>query len=264
MKKTIFYSFVLTLFTLGQIYSQATTQQNLNSAIESAEKIKVDVKTARRAVNQLVKELTILGNPNSNLFNNKMIAQINAVQNNADDVDYLVNEAKNVSALPFSSQEINGLTADLVILNDNLMYLNNQIVTALNNNSNNVALNYVPQVRSVLTSQNNKAIEIINKIDAIKLAVKTYNVCIQTVDNQGNPVAASDLFGFYGENLTTNEGFYPTNQEGTCFENLLPGTYRFDSFDGYFSGTGSAQVTLSDSLVNADGVIVVNLVYWSE
>jgi uncharacterized protein (DUF1778 family) len=264
MKKTIFYLIAFVFFAFGQVSGQNLTQQNLSSAIQSAEKVKTDVKTARKAVNQLVKELTIIGNPNANLFNNKILAHIGAVQNNADDIDYLVNEAKNTSVIPFSSQEINNLTADLVILNDNLIYLNNQILAALNSNSNNVALNYIPQVRAVLNSHNNKAVEIINKINAIKLAVKTYNVCIQTVDNQGNLVNATDLFGFYGINLDTNEAFYPTNQEGTCFENLSPGTYRFDSFDGYFSGTGSTQVTLSDSLVNTNGVIIVNLTYWSE
>lgn len=152
----------------------------------------------------------------------------------------------------------------MVILNDNLIFLTNQIVTALNNNSNAIALNYIPQVRAVLTTQSSKSTEIINKINVIKQAVKTYTVCIQTVDNNGNPVAASDLFGFYGFNTATGGYIEPTNQEGTCFENLVPGTYEFDAYDGYFSGTGSTTVTLSDSLVNAEGVILVNLVYWSE
>jgi hypothetical protein len=264
MKKSIFYVMIIGFIAMTQVSGQSTTQQNLSNAIQSAETIKLEVKTARKGVNQLVKELTIIGNPNAVLFNNKMFAQVSAVQNNADDINYFVNEAKNSSVIPFSSQEITTLTDDLVILNDNLIYLTNQIVTALNTNSNAVALNYIPQVRAVLTAQNTKAIEIINKINTIKQAVKTYNVCIQTVDSNGSPVAASDLFGFYGFNTTTGVYIEPTNQEGTCFENLPNGTYTFDSYDGYFSGTGSTTVTLNDSLVNADGIIIVNLVYWSE
>jgi hypothetical protein len=264
MKKSIYYVLTIALFAMAQVMGQVTTQQNLDGAIQSAETIKLEVKAARKAVNQLVKELTIIGNPNAPLFSNRMFDQVNAVQNNADDINYFVNEAKNSSVIPFSAQEITILTDDLVILNDNIIYLTNQIVTALNSNNNAVALNYIPQLRSVLTSQNSKATAIITKVNAIKQAVKTYQVCIQTVDSNGNPVAASDLFGFYGLNTTTGLYIEPTNQEGTCFENLPNGTYTFDSYDGYFSGTGSTTVTLNDNLVNADGVIIVNLVYWSE
>lgn len=36
-------------------------------------------------------------------FNNRMLAQVNAVQNNADDINYFVNEAKNSTVIPFST-----------------------------------------------------------------------------------------------------------------------------------------------------------------
>ena len=264
MKKTIFYVFALAFFAVGNVFAQSATVQHLNSGIQSAVTIQQNGVTAGKAVNQLVKEITILGTPNAELFNDKMYAQVASVQNNSDDVLYFMDLAKNASVVPFSTQEIDVLTSDLVSLNDELMYYTNQIVEALHNNNNDGALSLVPQVRDVLASQNDKAGQVIAKIEWIKQAVKRYNVCIQTVDYLGNPVAGSDLHGFYAQNMATGEYIYPTNQEGNCFEDLLPGTYRFDSYDGYWSGTSSEEVTLSDSLVNANGVIVVNLVYWSE
>ena len=83
------------------------------------------------------------------------------------------------------------------------------------------------QVSNVLNAQDNKAVEVINSIQSLKQTIKLYNVCIQTVDYQGNPVNGSDLHGFWAQNLVTGEYIYPTNQDGNCFENLPAGTYRF-------------------------------------
>ncbi|MGH2666419.1 hypothetical protein [Flavobacterium sp.] len=264
MKKTILYVFALTVFALGQVFGQSTTEQNLNSGIQSAEKIKQGVVAADKAVNQLVKEISVIGNPNAVLFNDKMYEQVASVQNNSDDVLYFMDLAKNASATPFSTQEIDVLTSDLVSLNDDLMYLTSQIIDVLDHNNPNAALTYVPQVRNVLTAQNDKAAQVIVKIELLKQVVKQYDVCIQTVDYLGNPVSGSDLHGFYAQNLATGEYIYPTNQDGNCFDNLPAGTYLFDSYNGYWSGTSSEEVTLSDGLVNSNGVIIVNLVYWSE
>ncbi|MEO8517055.1 MAG: hypothetical protein ABI426_09930 [Flavobacterium sp.] len=264
MKKIILCVFTLTTFAFGSVFGQSVAEQNLNSAIESAQKIQQDVETSKKAVNQLVKELTVIGNPNAILFNNKMYDQINSVQNNSDDVFYFVDLAKNASTVSFSSQDIVVLTGDLVTLNDDLIYLSNQIDEALNNQNYNAALNYLPEVNSVLDAQNGKSAEIVAKIELIKTAIRRYNVCIQTVDYLGNPVSGSDLHGFYAQNLTTGVYIYPTNQDGNCFENLPNGTYRFDSYDGYWSGTSPTQVTLSEQTVNSNGVIIVNLTYWSE
>lgn len=264
MKKIILGVLTLTTLAFGPVFGQSIAEQNLNSAIQSAEKIQQDVETSEKAVNQLVKELTVIGNPNAVLFNNKMYAQINSVQNNSDDVLYFVDLAKNAAAVSFSSQEIDVLTGDLVTLNDDLIYLSNQIDDALNNQNYNAALNYIPQVSAVLNSQNDKSVQLVAKIELIKLAIRRYNVCIQTVDYQGNPVSGSDLHGFYAQNLATGAYVYPADQDGNCFENLPNGTYRFDSHDGYWSGTSPTEVTLSEQPVNSNGIIIVNLTYWSE
>lgn len=263
MKNIIFLVLALTTLVCGQAIAQ-TAQQHLNSAIQSTENIKLGVIDAEKAVNQLTKEITIIGNPNAVLLYNKMFEQVATVQNNADDTDYFTGEAKNASVIPFSTQPINTLTADLVSLNDELIGLTYLIDEALNSNNNNVALNYLPQVKATLTAQNNKSIEIINTIQSIKQTIKLYNVCVQTVDYQGNPVPGNDLHGFWAQNLTTGEYIYPTNQDGNCFENLPDGTYRFDSYNGYWSGTSSTDITLSESQENSNGIIIVNLTYWSE
>lgn len=264
MKKIIFGAFALVTLAFGSVFGQSTAEQHLNSGIQSAEKIQQDIETSKKAVNQLVKELTIIGNPNAALFNNKMYNQIGSVQNNSDDVIYFVDLAKNASTVAFSSHDIDVLTGDLVTLNDDLIYVSSQIEEALNNQNYNVALNYIPQLNSVLDAQNTKSVELVAKIESIKTAIRRYNVCIQTVDYQGNPVSGSDLHGFYAQNLATGEYIYPTNQDGNCFENLPNGTYRFDSYDGYWSGTSPTEVTLSEQVVNSNGVIIVNLTYWSE
>jgi hypothetical protein len=263
MRKIIFTVVVLATLAFGQTFGQ-TAQQNLDFAIEATTNIRQDVVTAEKAVNQLAKEIVVLGTPNASLFNSKMFDQINGVQNNVDDTDYYVNLAKDASVIPFTVQTVINLTADLINLNDELIGLTNQIDEALGANNNNAALNLLPQVKSVLEAQDNKAVEVINAIASLQQAIKLFKVCIQTVDYQGNPVSGSDLHGFWAQNLTTGEYIYPTNQDGNCFEDLVPGNYRFDSYDGYWSGTSSKDVTLSKSLENQDGIIIVNLTYWSE
>lgn len=68
MKKSIFHVLVLSFLGITQFFGQSTVQQNLDNTIQTAESIKLEVKTARKGVNQLVKELTIIGNPNAVLF----------------------------------------------------------------------------------------------------------------------------------------------------------------------------------------------------
>ena len=73
MKKIILYAFTLSVFAFGQVFAQSVAEQNLNSAIQSAENVKQEVTVARKAVNQLVKQLTVLNNPNAPLFEAKII-----------------------------------------------------------------------------------------------------------------------------------------------------------------------------------------------
>lgn len=262
MKKVIFYALSLTMLVFGQTFAQSVAEQNLDAAIQSAENVQQEVVSSRKAVNLLVKQLTVLGNPNATLFSDKMHYHVNQVQNQADEIDYFVALAKSNSIIDFSTTAITALTTDLVNQNDILLNLTNQMTAAVQANNTTLALSLVTPIRSALTRQYNKSGNIIIKIGIIKQSIKTYNVCIKTVDNAGNPTSYNA--GFYCQNTATGEYIYTDNQEGTCFSNMLPGTYDFGSFQDYFCGTSSQTVTLSNTLVNANGIIEVTLVVWCE
>lgn len=268
MKKIIFYALSLTFLFFGQTFAQSVAEQNLNSAIQSAENVQQEVVVARKAVNQLVKQLTVLNNPNAPLFEDKMNYHVNSVLNNSDDIQYFVGLAQSNSTIPFSATSIVNNANELVNQNDIIMGLTAQITSAINANNYTLALTYIQPIRSALTKQFNKSGAIITSIEAIKISIKTYNVCIKTVDSNGNPTTYSA--GFYAQNEATGEYFYPGNPNdqdygyGNCFYNLTPGTYHFGSFQDYFCGTSSTTVTLSDSLLNDENIIEVTLVVWCE
>ncbi len=264
MKKIILFSFLLCVTTGAQMFAQVSPQQNLDYAINTAENIPQDVQTAKTAVYQLAKQIVFLHEPNVQLFHDQMFVQVNNVQNNADDINWFVSLAQSGSAIAFSTAEIYSLTEELVNENDLLIGLTGQIENALQNNDNDTALDLLPQVKEVLNDQKSTAETIIAQVEALKQIIRTYKVCLRTVDNQGNPVNGSDLQGFYAQNTATGQYLYPENQDGNCFENLSPGTYLFDSYNGYWSGTSSSTVTLSPSQEDENGIIVVDLVYWSE
>lgn len=268
MKKIILYAFTLSAFVFGQASAQSLAEQNLNSAIQSAENVKQEVVTARKAVNQLVKQLTVLGNPNAVVFETKMNTHVNNVLNNSDDIQYFVGLAHDNSSIPFSSTTITTAANELVNQNDIIMGLTANMTAAINANNTSLALALVQPIRTALTRQFNKATSIITTIESIKTSIRTYTVCIKVVDSQGNPTTYGA--GYYGTNDSTGQIIYPGNPndqdygQGDCFYNLAPGTYTFNSYLDYFCGTGSSTVTLSNSLVNANGVIEVILVVWCE
>jgi len=266
MKKIILYAFTLSVFVFGQTSAQSVAEQNLNSAIQSAENVKQEVVTARKAVNQLVKRLTVLGNPNAVLFESQINAHTNAVLDESDNIQYYVGQAQSNSTIPFSATIITDAANELVNQNDILVGLTANMTAAITANNTNLALALIQPIRSALNKQFNKAGSIISNIEVIKNNIRTYSVCINVVDNQGNPTTYNA--GYYAfDGSTYFYTGYPSDQDygqGNCFYNLAPGTYTFGSFQDYFCGTGSATVTLSPSLYNAAGVIEVTLVVWCE
>lgn len=268
MKKVIFYSLMICLFGYFQVSAQATTEQNLSNAIQSSENIQEEVFIARNAVNQLVKELVILNSPNVPLFENKMSNHVNSVLNNSDDVQYFIGLAHTSSSVAFDSSSVISNANELVNQNDILMNYVSETVTAINNNNTSVALNHLQSICAALTTQNTIAASMILDIETIKSNTLLFNVCIKLVDYQGNP--ATYNAGFYATATASGEVFYPGRPEdqdygyGNCFYNLAPGNYNFGSYQDYFCGTNSATVTLSQSLVNSNGIIEVTLVVWCE
>lgn len=269
MKKIIFLALTLTLGVFGQTVAQSVVVQDLNYAIQSAENIQQEVSVARTAVNQLAKQLTILGNPNATLFADKMNYHVNSVLNESDDMQYFIGLAQSNSTIPFSTATISNNANELVNQNDILMDLTNQITTAIDANNTNEAISLIKPIRAALTKQYNLAADSISYIESIITLIETtYTVCIKTVDSQGNPTTYTA--GFYAQNTNTNEYIYPGNPndqdygQGNCFYNLTPGTYTFGSYQDYFCGTNSSTITLSQELVNTNGIIEVTLAVWCE
>jgi len=264
MKKMAMYAATVLISTLGGVFAQNAGTQFLDNAIHTAENIPQDVQNASNALDKLVLELMIVGDPDANAFHDQLFVLVNNVQNNADDVDYFVGEAQNVSTVPFAATGVTAFTTQLVALNDDVIGLTGQITDAVLTNHQAEAIALIQQLRNTIAAQAATAENLIAEINAIRTNTRVYEVVIQLTDAQGNFVYYTDLHGYYTQDLSTGTYLYPEQQQDGNVFYLSAGTYRFDSFDGYFSGTGSNTVTLSDDLVNEDGVIVVELVYWSE
>lgn len=268
MKKIIFYALTLSVFVFGQAFAQTVAEQNLTLAVQSAENVKQDVATARVAINQLVKQLKVIGNPNAVYFANVMTETNDSKEANANDVDSYVATAQSNSSIAFSTAPINALTVKILQQNDVIYSLTNQIVAAITSGNNTLALNLISPLRSALTKQVNFSNSIITKVQELQVLLKTYKVCVKVFDNQGNETTYDPGFG--AQNVATGEYYYPgepNSQDygyGNCFYNLPAGEYNIIPFQDYFCGTSSANVTLSDSLLNEEGVIEVTVLKWCE
>lgn len=266
MKKLATYAAALLLTGLSTSFAQNNAQQHLDDAIQTAENIPQDVQNASNAIDRLVFELNISGTPDANVFYSDLFVLVNHIQNNADDIDYFMGLAENASVVSFSTAPVTALTTQLVVLNDDVITLTNEIKDAVDQNRYSDANSLIPSLRNTIAAQSGVSDNIISEIESIKSVATIYTVEIRLVDAQGQPTYTNDLNGYYAYNQATSEYLYPTDDHGYPTETFyLPaGTYTFDSFNGHWSGTSSNTVTLSNALVNEDGVIIVELVLWSE
>lgn len=266
MKKFITCAAALMLATSSISFAQNNTQQYLDNAIQTAENIPQDVQNASNAIDRLVYEVNISGTPDAGAFYTDLFVLINHVQNNADDIDYFMSLASNESTVPFSAAPVTALTAQLVVFNDDVIGLTYQIQEAVVENRYADANALIPSLRNAIASQAATANDILTLIEGIKQETLIYTVKIHLVDSEGNPTTTNDLHGYYAYDHATQTYLYPEDERdysSNVF--MLPaGTYTFDSFNGYWSGTNSHTVTLSNALVSEDGVIIVELVLWSE
>lgn len=267
MKKLATYAAALLLTGMSTSFAQNNAQQDLDNAIQTAENIPQDVQNASNAIDRLVFELNISGTPDAQVFYNDLFVLVNHIQNNADDIDYFVGLAQNESVIPFSTTSVNQLTAQLVVLNDDVITLTNDIKDAVVENRYNDANSLIPALRTAIAGQSDVSDDIISEIESIKSVTTIYSVEIRLVDAQGQPTSTNDLNGYYAYNQATGEYLYPA-EDGHGYPTdvfyLPAGTYTFDSFNGHWSGTSSNTITLSNALVNEDGVIIIDLVLWSE
>lgn len=269
--KAIFYAaFTLMLFTSQKAVAQSAAEQNLDNAIAASEELVEQVKNSRKAINLLVKQITILGNPNVSAFSNSMYTAYNHRDANATDIIDYVDIAHSQSSVAFDKVPVINLADQIKDHNDfETFVLTNQLVAALNANNTTAALNLVQPLRTSLTKQLNKANSIIAQVTAIKSQIQTFTVCLQLVDNQGG-VAINGGFGAI--NTATGALIYPGDPNGQdygygdCFINLPAGTYEFFSYpsQGSFCGEGNETITISQSMADATGTINISLVTWCE
>jgi hypothetical protein len=261
--KTLF-TFFICLFGLGySAQSQTTAVQSLEQAKVECTGIKTQVTQARKLSNQLSKQLLLPGIPSSVAFESGVSTCTNQMQNHVEALEESVAAALLASGNGFNPGSINQSIQLMVAQIDILDGLRAQIVQAIQAQNKALAQQLIPQFNAALSRQTTLANQTIKKLDKAIDLIRPYQVCVRTVDSNGNPVAASDLFGFYCVKAGTQTLIEPSNQEGTCWT-LPAGTYEFGSYPGYFSGTSSNTVTLTRSLENADGQVLVDLVYWSE
>lgn len=245
--------------------AQLTVHQQLDNAIQTAENIQQYAQTARGVSDNLALQIVVLNAPDANQFYNTIIPALNGTLDEADNTLYWANEARIQSGNAFSLDGVTDIAIEVQNQQNDAIYLSAQIKDAVEAGNTTGALNLIASLNVVLNFQQSLAVDLVTVLEEMKAAyIPTYTVCIRIVNHLGVEVPANDLYGYYGYNEVTGEYLYPDNQEGTCFMNLPAGTYTFDAFDGYFSGTTETSVTLSQALVNAQGVIVVDLVYWSE
>jgi hypothetical protein len=260
---------LLTLFTMlvlvGAGRAQTTTFiQDLDQIIAYANDCKGFATSTRSALRSLAIQYFQLGNPNPNVaaYLTVMDANMSGMESTADEIILSArNAATKNPALDVSS--ILSWASQLEARED---FIRNQSATL----ANAIALNNVPAARAannLIRGYLNEQISISNDIIAnaqfLKTIPQAYNVRITLVDHLGNPVGGNGLQGYFAEN-SSNQIIWPTNQEGDLFEGLSGGTYTFGAIDGYFDGASSTTVTLTASLIQANGEVVVSLVYWSE
>jgi hypothetical protein len=262
MKKITFLVVAALIAVAGR--AQLTIDQQLDNAVFAAENIQQSAQTARCVSDNLALQI-VVNAPDANQFYNNIVPALNVTLDEADNAIYWANEARIQSGNAFSIDGVIDIAVEVQNQQSIALDLSNQIKTAVENGNNTGALNLIASLNAVLNFQQSLANDLISVIEEIRANyTPVYNVCIRIVNNQGIEVPANDLFGYYAYNNLTGEYLYPDNQEGTCFTALPAGTYTFDAFDGYFSGAVEVTVTLSQNLVNAQGIIVVDLVYWSE
>jgi hypothetical protein len=243
--------------------AQQTPVQLLDQAISESKALKTRVSEARKASNQLSKQVLLAGLASPTAFEASLSSATNRMQDHADNIGSAFQQAHSLSGGAFSltplTQSITRIRSQIDVLDA----IRNQVVTALQAGNEALAQQNIGLLNTGLSRMNSLSNQMTNQLQSAREIVRPYQVCVQTVNSNGLPVAGSDLFGFYCVPAGTYNLIDATNQEGTCWS-LPAGTYEFGSYPGYFSGTSSSTITLSRSLENEQGVILVKLVYWSE
>ncbi len=115
----------------------------------------------------------------------------------------------------------------------------------------------------------NSIIETAQDLKCVPMPGEHFNVRVLLVDATGEVVEGNTgLQGFYAYKAESDQYFYSgegETQEMSLFSALPEATYTFGAFDGYFDGASNTSITLnSETPVNENGEVEVELIYWSE
>ncbi|MEL6635314.1 MAG: hypothetical protein AAFW73_19450 [Bacteroidota bacterium] len=242
---------------------RATAIDDLNQVIHFADQAKDNAKNAREATKDLAVLYFQLNDDHIDGYIQVIFDEMDELEEAADEIIFFINRAAGQNA-NIDPSDIQDWAGELEILEDQVRQEATTLQSQIDSGQRREARATYRRLLTLLRQQINLAKEI--KAEAIELqaVAQTYDVRIELIYYGQVYNGNTTLGGFYGINQYRNETFYPGFNGDNVFNNLPGGTYTFGSFDGYFDGTGTTQVTLDPSLIGPDGFIVVQLSYWSE
>lgn len=266
MKKITYALSALLMLFVMNMQAQQSVIDDLDEVFDSAEVIRVEAVRVKAALKVVTVDYLVNNNVNVDIATYLQIMDVSmeVVEEFSDEVNYYIGQAAqgNSNIDPSSIQS----KASTIEGNEDFVRIKSAALqTSIQQNNRNTARQLIREIRELVNNQIALAKEIKTEATELKSLAITYNVRILLVDERtGASVPVGTLPGYFAIDQATNQGFYPDYYDYNLFYNLQPGTYRFDSYDGYFDGSSSAIVTLDQSLVGVDGFIEVILRYWSE
>lgn len=262
--KRLFLSIFALLFLVTAVRAQGSWQWDISEVKAHTEAGRQNALDTKDALHTLAVQYFVCNNPSPNVN-----AYLTAMDEYMSSLEFMASEAHIYADIAFSKNSELDLS-DIWAWTDNIISRAGDVRTQSTNLANAIACNNssaAATANGLLNAYLDEIVGISNDIifnaNYILNYPTSYTVRIVLVDHLGNPVYSHGLQGFYAVDASSNY-LWPTNQEGDLFEGLAPGTYTFDAINGYWDGAGSALVTLSPSLIDENGEVVVELVYWSE
>lgn len=263
MKRLILSTIALVLFFTA-VRAQGTWQFDLSEVIAHTEAGIDNANDTKSALHTLAVQYFVCNNTNPDVN-----AYLTAMDNYMSSMEFMASEAHIYGEIAASKNTELDI-ADILAWTDNIIdriqdvrTQSNVLATAIGQNNSAAAATANGLLNAYLDELVGISNDIIYSANYLLNTPQYYTVRIKLVDYQGNLVGSNGLQGYYGVD-PSNQYIWPTNQEGDLFEGLSAGTYCFDAINGYWDGASGACVTLDPSLIDENGEVVVELVYWSE
>lgn len=253
-----------------KLRAQNTVSAQLNEVITAAENMKTTANQAKTTLKTLVVDYFVNNNPtpNTTAFLSKLNQELTAIETEITNAYTQVYEAESLSPnIDVSTVEDLGQDVQTEVYQLKATDAPS-LVTAIENDVVNDAYLLNTKIRTRLDAIISISESVIAEAINLQSTPYIFKVRITLVDERtGASVPVNTIQGYSATNTQTNQHYYTQEYQGDpvdIFPALPEGTYTFDGRDGYFDGTGSKTVTLSNALVGSDGYIVVTLKYWSE